>query len=93
MNKAKELVERLKPLHAERTSREKRGVPVPAALTLAIRNIETELASEYNRHEHEENIPETEFMATRQPYSNAWMWYIAGALVCLAAAAWVGLLV
>jgi hypothetical protein len=91
---AKALSARLKPLHAERDSRLARGVPVPPGLTEAIKTIEGQLANEYNRHEVEENLPEAEFMALQEPkpwpaVDTSWRWYLAGAAVCLALAAWI----
>ncbi len=87
---AKALAARLKPLHAERDSREARGVPVPSWVTAAIKTLEGQLANEYNQHEHEENMPEAEFMALQEPRTDEsgwWRWYLVGAVVCLALAA------
>ena len=90
---AKALKARLVPLHAERDSRIARGVPVPPWVTASIKTIEGQLANEYNRIE-ADNQDEAEFMQLQEPkpwpaVDTSWRWYLAGAAVCLALAAWV----
>ena len=93
MNHTRTLMDRLEALRSERDDRIRRDVAVPGWIPEAIRTLEAQLSNAYHYAEadrqDEAQFADLEPVCTDAP---RWPWWIAGALVCVAAALWGGLL-